>query len=166
MAMRPHTSRTTKILIMMNMARMWLMLLLLLALSANLKAQQGNIRFERLSIEQGLSQSSVRCIKQDHQGFIWFGSEDGLNKYDGYTFTIYRNRFQDDTSLSNNTIIAIHEDRLGYLWIGTAGGGLNRFDPNSQTFTTFRNDPKDANSISSNYIRAIYEDRSGMLWIA
>ena len=86
------------------------------------------IRFEKMSIEQGLSQSSVYSIYQDSRGFLWFGTEDGLNKFDGYNFTVYRHNPDDPLSLSDNTILSIFEDKSGELWVGTYGRGLNRFD--------------------------------------
>src|SRR4051812_21964452 len=75
-----------------------------------------------LGIEQGLSNNAVTSIYQDHNGFMWFGTYDGLNRYDGYTFTIYRNEFNDTNSVANNRIACITEDRHNRLWIGTRGG--------------------------------------------
>jgi hypothetical protein len=86
-------------------------------------------RFERLSTEDGLSHSSVTCILQDHRGFMWFGTGDGLNKYDGYTFTVYRRDPEDPGSLRDDAIASIYEDRTGVLWVGTQGGWLERYDP-------------------------------------
>ena len=78
-----------------------------------------HLRFERISLEQGLSQSTVFSMLQDSQGFMWFGTEDGLNKYDGYTFTIYKHDPDNPNSLSSNAVSAIYEDQEGMLWIGT-----------------------------------------------
>lgn len=75
-----------------------------------------------LGIQQGLSNNSIRCIYQDHKGFMWFGTYDGLNLYDGYNFTVFRNKLNDSTSLPHNYIYAIHEDRHNNLWIGTGQG--------------------------------------------
>ena len=72
-----------------------------------------------LGIQQGLSNNSVRCIYQDHKGQMWFGTYDGLNLYDGYNFTVFRNKLNDSTSLPHNYIYTIHEDRQNNLWIGT-----------------------------------------------
>jgi signal transduction histidine kinase/ligand-binding sensor domain-containing protein len=128
-------------------------------------AQQAPLRFERISIEQGLSQVTIYCIFQDSRGLMWFGTEDGLNKYDGYTFTVYKRDPQDPHSLSANTVRAILEDASNALWIGTDGGGLNRFDRATEQFTHFRNDPQNSDSLSSDTVIAIYEDRLGTLWI-
>ncbi len=80
------------------------------------------MRINRLGIEKGLSNNSVRCIYQDHNGFMWFGSYDGLNRYDGYEFKIFRNSLADSNSLPHNFIYAIHEDAEHNLWIGTGQG--------------------------------------------
>ena len=87
-----------------------------------------HLRFDRISLEQGLSQSTVFCMLQDSQGFMWFGTEDGLNKYDGYTFTVYKHDPENPNSLSDYWISAMLEDRSGTLWIGTPEGGLERYD--------------------------------------
>jgi signal transduction histidine kinase/ligand-binding sensor domain-containing protein len=133
---------------------------------ADLKAGPAQpIKFERISLEEGLSQSSVYCILQDSRGFLWFGTEDGLNKYDGYTFTVYRHVPDDPTSLSQNIIRAMAEDRDGMLWLGTDGGGLNRFDRNTGQFLRYRADAGPS-SLSSDYIRALHIDEEGNIWIA
>jgi ligand-binding sensor domain-containing protein len=87
-----------------------------------------DLKFEHLSVEQGLSQSTVRCILQDRRGFLWIGTHDGLNRYDGRGFKVFRHDPGDTTSLSNNCIIAIVEYRQGYLWLATRTE-LSRFDP-------------------------------------
>jgi two-component system sensor histidine kinase ChiS len=123
------------------------------------------IRFDHISIQEGLSQSVVSAILQDSQGFMWFGTQDGLNRYDGYEFKIFKQDPENPQSLSSNFILAIFEDRDGILWIGTNGGGLNRFDRETEQFTAFFNDPADADSLSSNFISEIFEDHEGVLWI-
>ena len=102
-----------------------------------LSAQRANFKFERISVEHGLSQEIVRCILQDSQGFMWFGTNDGLNKYDGYKFTTYRHDPEDSTSLGSNNITALYEDHSGNLWIGTFEGGLNRYDRDKNDFTRY-----------------------------
>ncbi len=123
------------------------------------------VRFEHLSLEQGLSQSSVLCIIQDSQGLIWFGTQDGLNKYDGYEITVYKPKPNDPTSLSHNLIWTLLEDRSGALWIGTDGGGLDRFDREIGTFTHYRMIPGDPYSLSSDFVWSLYEDQQGVLWV-
>ncbi len=123
------------------------------------------MRFKRLSVEQGLSQSTVEAIVQDRSGLIWIGTEDGLNRFDGYEFTVFRNDLDDPNSISDNNIWCLHVDRKGNLWIGTYTSGLNRFDPETETFTRYLHDPEDPASISSDRIRSITEDLSGNIWI-
>lgn len=90
--------------------------------------KKNKIKFEQLSIEQGLSPSTVFYIVQDRRGFMWFGTEEGFNKYDGYIFTIYKHNQDKFNSLSNNVENTIYEDKSGTLWIGIRGVGLNKFD--------------------------------------
>lgn len=115
--------------------------------------------------ENGLSQNTVHSIIQDSKGFMWFATEDGLNKYDGYNFTVYKNNPQDKNSISDNFIWTIFEDKKGFLWIGTNSGGLCKFDRDKETFTSYKNIPGDPNSLSMNNVRSIYEDTEGILWI-
>lgn len=123
------------------------------------------VRFEKISIEQGLSQSSVTSIIQDSKGFIWFGTEDGLNKFDGYKFTIYRHDPVDPRSLSDNYVSFLYEDQSQVLWVGTNGRGLNRFDRDTEQFIHYQNDPSDPNSLIDDYINTINDDLDGNLWI-
>jgi signal transduction histidine kinase/ligand-binding sensor domain-containing protein len=137
--------------------------------AAHLLAQSQQVKFDRLSLEHGLSQSSVHCILQDRQGFLWFGTQDGLNKYDGYGFTIYKHDPHDSSSLSDNYVRAIYEDPASpnALWIGTFAGGLNRFDRDTEQFTRFVNDPNKPRSLSHNNVQVIYQDAASQnsLWI-
>jgi PAS domain S-box-containing protein len=128
--------------------------------------QKRNIGFEHLGTDKGLSQSNVLCILQDSRGFMWFGTRDGLNKYDGYTFTVYKNNEKDKHSISNNYIYHVVESANGDLWIATWGGGLNRFDRNRNIFITYKHDPSDPGSIASDFIRNVYEDHEGNVWVA
>ncbi len=123
------------------------------------------VNFEHLTLEDGLSQSTINAIIQDHQGFIWFGTLDGLNRYDGYEFIVFKHDAADSESLSDNSILALFEDSDGTLWIGTDGGGLNRFNRDQETFHQYRNDPADSSTLSSNIVTAINEDHNGNLWI-
>ena len=98
-------------------------------------SQKQHIRFKHLGTDLGLSQSNVLCILQDSRGFMWFGTRDGLNKYDGYKFTVYKNKISDKNTISNNFIQSIKEGKNGCLWIATWGGGLNRYDLQKNQFT-------------------------------
>ncbi len=124
-----------------------------------------SIRFEHISLEQGLSQSVINVIFQDSKGFLWIGTEDGLNRYDGYGFKIYKPEAENENSLSNRWITAIVEDQDGFIWIGTRQGGLNRFDPRSGLFTVFKQDPTDKNSLSNNRINSLFISENNTLWV-
>ncbi|MEP6894756.1 MAG: two-component regulator propeller domain-containing protein [Chloroflexota bacterium] len=123
------------------------------------------LRFNHLNIEQGLSQSSIYVIFQDSRGFMWFGTEDGLNRYDGYTFKIYKPDPDVPASLSDRWITAITEDADGYIWIGTGQGGLNRFDPRLETFAHYTHDNTSPTSLSSDHVNMLYHDRENNLWV-
>jgi len=123
------------------------------------------LRFDHISIEQGLSQSSVRVIFQDSRGFLWFGTEDGLNRYDGYVFKTFKPDPDTPNSLSDRWITSIVEDPDGYLWIGTRQGGLNRYDPHTESFIHFRHNPDDPTSLVDNHINVLYLDRNNDLWV-
>ncbi|HPG38904.1 MAG TPA: two-component regulator propeller domain-containing protein [bacterium] len=136
-----------------------------LLLPAALGAQQGKIAFEHITIKNGLSDGRIDCIIQDSQGFLWFGTQDGLNRYDGYNFIVFDYDIFDSTSISSNWIRCILEDRQGNLWIGTEGGGLNRFNRKDETFTRWIHNADDPASICDNFVRSILEDSFGNLWI-
>ncbi len=127
--------------------------------------QQLNIRFDHLTVEDGLSQTTANAILQDKYGFMWFGTQDGLNRYDGYEFKIFTHESGNKNSLSNNYIWTIYEDQDGILWIGSFGGGLTRFDPATESFTHFKHDKGKKNSLSSNDIFGIFEYPEGTLWL-
>ncbi|MFC2042939.1 two-component regulator propeller domain-containing protein [Chloroflexota bacterium] len=124
-----------------------------------------NIKFEQISLEQGLSQSVVLSILQDSRGFLWFGTQDGLNRYDGYDFVAYKHDPEDENSLSDNFILTIVEDTGGYLWIGTNSGGLNRFDPVTGQFNHYQHASDDPNSLSANSVQVVYLDQEDRLWV-
>ncbi len=126
-----------------------------------------NLQIERISTDQGLSQSTVECIYRDSRGFMWFGTEEGLNRYDGYNFTVYKNDHRNPLSLSNEVVFSIFEDSYENLWVGTRDGGLNLFNRQKETFEVFKHDAQNKNSISDNKISSIYESPGlpGVLWI-
>lgn len=125
----------------------------------------GDFVFENLSIDKGLSSSSVNCIIQDKKGFLWIGTEDGLNRFDGYSFKVFKNKRGDKNSLSNNFIWSLIEDSRSNIWIGTDGGGLNKYDPVTEKFERYVHDKNDINSISSDAVQSVYQDKTGNLWI-
>ncbi|MBE0642541.1 MAG: PAS domain S-box protein [Bacteroidetes bacterium] len=134
------------------------------AQAQNLLEPHGKVVFERLSVEEGLSQGTVRCMLQDNDGFLWVGTEDGLNKYDGYTFSHYHHHLNDPRSISDNTINALLLTADGALWIGT-NDGLNRFDPVTEHFGHFRHDPANDGSLSDNRVYSLLEGVDGALWV-
>lgn len=123
------------------------------------------LHFDAVTINDGLSQGMVNTIIQDRYGFMWFATKDGLNRYDGYNFTVYRHDPNDSASLADNYVFIVFEDSKGRLWAGTSTQGLDLFDRSTETFTHFKNDPKNANSICSNHITDIKEDKNGILYI-
>lgn len=125
-----------------------------------------DFKFQHVSVELGgLSQCSVNVIFQDSRGFLWFGTADGLNRYDGYSFKYYKHDPGDTNSLSYNNVNGIAEDRNGTLWFGTGGEGLNKFDRKSGKFTRYKHRQNDALSLSNDYIHDLYCDALGTIWI-
>lgn len=96
---------------------------------------------------------------------MWFGTTDGLNKFDGHEFTVYQNIPGDSASLADNSVWALFEDSKTNLWVGTDGGGLSLFDRNTETFKHFRNDPENPQSLPHNSVNVIFEDSAGSIWI-
>ncbi|MCE6987627.1 hybrid sensor histidine kinase/response regulator [Dyadobacter sp. CY323] len=132
----------------------------------NSRAQEIHRPFRHLTTNQGLSQNNVSSIVMDRRGFMWFGTRDGLNRYDGYNFTVYRNDPQNPHSIAHSVINTLFEDRKGRLWIGTEDGGLSLYDRQKDRFTNFQHDKQNPSSISDNKIMSIAEDGNGNLWIA
>jgi signal transduction histidine kinase/ligand-binding sensor domain-containing protein/CheY-like chemotaxis protein len=124
-----------------------------------------NLKFNHLDINDGLSQNNVLCVLQDSRGFMWFGTRDGLNKYDGYEITVYRNDPNNNNSISNNFISDILEDPKGFIWVATRGGGLNRYDREKDRFVSFRADLAGKQGLSSNLLTSLAADQQGNLWI-
>ena len=107
------------------------------------RAQLPRLKFTHLGPEDGLSHTRVWSAIQDKQGFLWFATDYGLNKYDGYKFTVYKNDERDQNSIADNFIWNIALDRNGNIWIGTNGGGLDFFDIKTETFVHHKHDPKE-----------------------
>gem|GEM_PF-1040600 len=128
-------------------------------------ADSRSVRFEHVSRAQGLSQSFVYAIAQDREGYIWFGTQEGLNRFDGFEFTVFVHDPENPVTISDESIRAVISDSAGTIWIGTDAGGLSRFDSATQTFTNYLHDPADTASIADNRVRAILEDSDGTLWV-
>ncbi len=99
--------------------------------------QPKHINFTSITVRDGLLSNSIFAILKDRHGLMWFATTDGLNKYDGTNFTVYRNVPDDSTSLRANEVLALHEDRAGNLWIGTGGGGMSLYNRQKNTFEHF-----------------------------
>lgn len=124
-----------------------------------------NTKFKHLSVDDGLSDNNVSAILQDKEGFMWFGTGDGLNKYDGYKFTVYRHNPNDTNSIGPGNITSIIEDKEGFIWIGTSGS-LSILDKKTGNFKVYKNEPKNPNSLSHNLVNGIIEGREGDMWIS
>jgi signal transduction histidine kinase/ligand-binding sensor domain-containing protein/ActR/RegA family two-component response regulator len=118
-----------------------------------------------LTINDGLSHSNVKFIFKDKQGYMWFATDDGLDRYDGYTVKVYRHNSTDKTSLKSNNITTIGEDSTGNLWIGT-GGGVSLYNRDTESFSNFSMDNKNDGAISSNDVSDMYTDSRGNFWVA
>jgi ligand-binding sensor domain-containing protein len=134
-------------------------------IGADSLGQENRMRFEELSIDDGLSQTIVYSIAQDNEGFMWFATEDGLNRYDGYHFSVIQNDPEDLSSLAYNHILCIFIDSRGILWVGTFQKGLDRYDSDNDVFIHYRFDNDDPSSLSNDIINCIHEDHNGDMWI-
>ncbi|HLP18446.1 MAG TPA: two-component regulator propeller domain-containing protein [Bacteroidota bacterium] len=121
-------------------------------------------KFTNLSVKQGLSQNSVWTILHDKQGFFWFGTDDGLNKYDGYRFLVYRYNKNDSTTFNQNAVRALMQDRHGRIWIGTSLG-VSIYDPVTDHFSLIHSEGDGSQALRSKQITSIVEDRSGAIWV-
>lgn len=137
---------------------------LLIGAYTPLPAQNNPIKFKNISMADGLSQTIIFCMIQDSKGFIWFGTQDGLNKYDGYNFTVYKPDPDDPNSLSDNIIDDLCEDRSGVIWVATGTSGLNKFDPKTQRFFRYPLSPDQPGFINTGFINSVCVSRSGETW--
>jgi len=122
------------------------------------------ILFNRIPSELGLSQNVITCSFQDKTGFLWFGTKDGLNRFDGYQFKVYRYDPNDPASISDSLITALFEDEKGRIWVGTEKG-LNLFDRQRESFERILPEPNNPNSLSQQNIKSITGDNRGVIWI-
>ncbi|PKP12977.1 MAG: hypothetical protein CVU08_07735 [Bacteroidetes bacterium HGW-Bacteroidetes-3] len=122
-------------------------------------------RFKHLSNNNGLSQNLVLSIAQDREGFMWFGTKDGLNKYDGYQFTVYQNEPNNSNSISSNNITELFTDNNGKLWVGTENGILNFYNAGSQSFQRIFLPINQSKSKNSEAINSIAQDKTGDIWV-
>lgn len=140
------------------------MSILFLFLFSSLTADDKDVRFINLNVDQGLSNSEVWSINKDSRGFMWFGTSVGLNRYDGYQFKYFMHSISDTNTISNNHITSIDEDNNGYLWIGTKHG-LNRMDLNNESIERYYRDTLNESSLRDNKILKVFCDSKSRVWI-
>jgi len=146
--------------------RWWPALLIAAAmLPCPLSAQRGELRLDGIRAEDGLSQDWVYCLLQDARGFIWIGTENGLTRYDGRRFTVFRLEVGNPGSLPSDFINTLYETADGAIWVGTVAG-LARLDPYTERFTRYTHDPDDPTTLSSGDITDLLSDEHGTLWVA
>jgi signal transduction histidine kinase/ligand-binding sensor domain-containing protein/DNA-binding response OmpR family regulator len=124
-----------------------------------------NLKFKHLTIDDGLSQNAVFSIIQDKMGFMWFGTKDGLNRYDGYNFVVYQHNPFDSTTVADNFISTLFEDSRGYIWIGTLDAGVSIYDRISDQFMRIKLQATDTLLRNRYEIMAISEDEEGNIWV-
>ena len=139
-------------------------ILLLWLLSLSTISHSQLFHFKHLNIDDGLSQNTINCIFQDSRGFIWFGTQDGLNRFDGYDFIVFRHDQTDTNSISHSWVWDIFEDSHQNIWIAT-WNGLTKFETNKNLFTRYLPDPQNPNSIRGARPTSVCEDKKGYLWI-
>ncbi len=139
---------------------------IVIAWTAIVSAQQTHeLQFSHLTSADGLSHHEVTYVFQDKQGFMWFCTKSGLNKYDGIEMTVYRHDPENQNSLGDNYAWNIHDGSNGTLWIAMWGGGLSHFNPRLDTFTNYQHDDADPHSIGSDLIWSVHEDSQGRVWV-
>ena len=158
-ARHPHPPRSAG-------ATRGLVALLLLAVPlASAAAQRPRVAFERIAQDHGLSNGTVTAMVQDRVGFLWLGTEDGLDRYDGSSFTVYRPVPRDSSSLSDPWITSLAVGHDGTLWVGTLHGGVSRYDPQTQRFRHYGNRVGDPQSLSDDHVNTLHEASDGTLWV-
>jgi signal transduction histidine kinase/ligand-binding sensor domain-containing protein/CheY-like chemotaxis protein len=128
-------------------------------------AQYLPFRFGHIGTDQGLSNQLVTCVLRDQTGYLWVGTENGLNRYDGYRFEHFLSVPDDPASLRDSAISTLFEDRAGHLWVGTKAGGLHLFDGRTEKFAAFDADSAGRPRVSNNRIYRVFEDAAGSIWI-
>ena len=142
----------------------YLLIFILQIFTLTALSQNNSLKFDHLSTNEGLSQSHVTSILQDRQGFMWFGTQNGLNKYDGYNFTVYVNRSNDSSSISHDFVRDLKEDSEGKIWMATSGGGLSMLDRERRKFTNYKHG-QNLSSIASDYITTVMIDNEDDVWL-
>jgi len=139
--------------------------ILFFQISSFIVVAQHTFNFNQLTIKEGLSNGNITCFFQDKKGFIWIGTSDGLNKYDGYQIQVFKHNPQNENSIGGNSIRCLYEDSRNNLWIGLKGSGLSRMDLKTGQITAFHQGEAQ-NELSYNDVSGIVEDNDGNLWFA
>lgn len=145
-------------------ALLFINLILFFSVQLELFAQHENIVFEHYSIDQGMYETNITSVIQDNTGFLWFSTNSGVEKYDGYNFTAYKNDPDDTSSIDNAFANTLYQDKEGNIWIGNKRG-FDLIDSNTKTFTHFKPHPGELETKTNNHINSICEDNDGKLWI-
>ncbi|MFC2140053.1 two-component regulator propeller domain-containing protein, partial [Bacteroidota bacterium] len=140
------------------------MLICLLLIPSSNYAQE-SLSVEHITVADGLPENTVKDIIQDHLGFIWLATQNGLVKYDGYEFKVFQHDPNDSTTISNNFIMPLLEDHNGDIWAGSDINGLNKFNREDESFTRFLHNPDNSTNLSSQAVITLYEDEENILWI-
>ena len=146
-----------------SILKLSVLILLLSFFTNDTSAQSIKRNFRELTISNGLSQNMVSSILQDHNGYMWFGTKDGLNRFDGYSCKIYKSDLFDSTSISDNHITCLYEDKDHNLWVGSRLGGLNLYDPGADCFIKVIDSRFEGKSIIINSISGNFQDG---IWIS
>jgi signal transduction histidine kinase/ligand-binding sensor domain-containing protein/DNA-binding response OmpR family regulator len=141
-----------------------LVLFFLVASLASSPSQSFQKKFEYLTIDDGLSHNTVNCILKDSRGFMWFGTNEGLSKYDGYRFTVYKHNPKEAFSISDNRVFSLAEDEEGDLWVGTRNG-LNRYSRKSDSFTRYYIGLDSEGAIGQSFIRSLHVESLDRVWV-
>lgn len=131
------------------------------------KGETSLMYFDHLTIQDGLSHNTIHCLLQDQYGYIWIGTQNGLNKYDGYNFEVYRSNEESEPSYEfvGKIISALYEDRAGNLWVGTRKHGINLRRNLQDTFSNLQSDSAFA-AIERHEIANFFEDKAGNIWVS
>lgn len=144
--------------------RLYLLLLMIGFCCSSVFGQELPVSFQRYYSKDGLSSNTINSIYRDSYGFLWLGTEDGLNRYDGRTYKVYRYDANDKLGLKVNQIAALCEDNQGRIWIGTTGGGLNYYDRKLDVIRAYEKTPDDR--WLSSAITSLEKDRKGNIWVS
>ena len=147
--------------------RIWFLLVVVqvFCISISASCQKRFVHFERLTTGNGPSQNSIYAMLKDHYGLMWFGTQSGLNKFDGYKFTVYTHAINDPKSIPSNDINGLSEDKDGNVWISTSRGGVSQYDRATESFINYQQKQNDPTSLSSNQSTLVYADKQGNIWV-